>query len=101
MSVRITQKAKEMIINQLKDKKQENIFLRISVQGFGWGGPTFGIALEGSKDENKDYYKEIDGIKVIVEKDLVEQFNGFDIDYATGWFNKGFRIIPGTGGASC
>jgi Fe-S cluster assembly iron-binding protein IscA len=35
MSVRITQKAKEMIINQLKDKKQENMFLRIFVQGFG------------------------------------------------------------------
>ena len=48
-----------------------------------------------------DFFHEINGINVLVEKELLKQFNGFKIDYSDGWFNKGFRIIPGIGGSSC
>ena len=58
-------------------------------------------SLEGLKDENMDFFHEINGINVLVEKELLKQFNGFKIDYSDGWFNKGFRIIPGIGGSSC
>ena len=59
------------------------------------------MTLEGSKSEKKDLINEINEIKVVVEKDLVTQFNGFKIDFSDGWFNKGFRIIPGVGGSTC
>jgi len=59
------------------------------------------MALEGSKNDTKDMLLEINGIKVIVEKDLMKKFNGFKIDYSDGWFNKGYRIISGIGGSIC
>jgi iron-sulfur cluster assembly protein len=90
-----------MIKKQLKDKDRENALLRIFVKGFGWGGPTFGIALEGSKDDTKDHYEEINGLKLIVEKDILNQFHNFHIDYSDGWFSRGFRISAGMGGSSC
>lgn len=59
------------------------------------------MALEGSKSETKDLVEDINGLKVVVEKDLMTQFNGFKIDFSDGWLNKGFTIIPGIGGATC
>jgi iron-sulfur cluster assembly protein len=78
----------------------EDKVLRILIKSFGWGGPVFGIALEELKNE-EDFSNEINGIHVVVEKEILKQYNGFKIDYLDGWFNKGFRIIPGAGGSSC
>lgn len=101
MSINISQKAEEMLKKQLEDKNTKNPFLRIFVKGFGWGGPTFGIALEGSKDDEKDHYEEINGFRILVEKDVLDQYKSFNIDYADSWFGKGFKINAGTGGSSC
>lgn len=101
MSIGITEKAQKIISDKLNHKNKENTFLRIFVQGIGWGGPVFGITLEGSKDNEEDYEEEINEIKVIVNKDLLKQFDSFLIDYSTGWFNKGFSVIPGAGGSHC
>lgn len=45
--------------------------------------------------------EETNGIKAVVEKDLLKQFDGFTIDYSDSWFSKGFRILPGVGGSTC
>ena len=50
-----------------------------------------------------DYMEEVEGIQVIVEKELLEKFNRFTIDYSDRWFRKGFIIVPGVGvgGSPC
>jgi Fe-S cluster assembly iron-binding protein IscA len=58
------------------------------------------MTLEESKNDD-DYFNETNGIKVLVEKDLLKQFKGFKIDYSNSWLTKGFRIIPGAGGSRC
>lgn len=57
--------------------------------------------MEEVKDDNQDYLEEVNGINFIVDRDLLKQFQGFTIEYSDGWFNKGFRIIPGIGGSAC
>lgn len=99
MNIKISEKAQEALNKQIE--KNEDNYLRIFIQGFGWGGPRFGIALAKAKDEDKDYFVKVNDINVVVEKDLMDSFKGFSIDYSSGWFNKGFTIIPGLGQSSC
>lgn len=103
MKIIISEKAQAIIKKQLEDKNREmgDTFLRIFVKGIGWGGPTFGIALEEQKNEEKDYDEEINGLKLLVEKDLLDQYKSFKVDYSDGWFRKGFSIQAGIGGSGC
>lgn len=96
MKISVSEKAQEMIKKQLKDKNKEDSLLRIFIQSMGWGGPSFGIALEGSKNEKEDYSTDINGLQIVVENDILKNFNGFTIDYSDSWLNRGFRIIPGS-----
>ena len=99
MNINISEKAQEAIHKQL-EKKEDN-YLRIFIQGFGWGGPRFGIALDKAKDEANDYIKKVNNINIVVEKSLLDQFNGFTINYSSSWFNKGFTVFPNSGRSSC
>lgn len=59
----------------------------------------FGIALDEQKEN--DYIQENDGIKLVVEKDLLNNYNGFKVDYRKGWLFKGFEVYAKRGGSSC
>lgn len=99
MSITISAKAQEVLNEQFKTN--ENNFFRIFIKGFGWGGPTFGIALDEAKDDEKDHYEKIENLNILVEKDLLGLYKNFSIDYSNGWLNKGFKVVPGLGGSSC
>ncbi|WP_053955751.1 hypothetical protein [Inediibacterium massiliense] len=59
------------------------------------------MALEGSINDEKDYYEEVGGMKVVVEQDLLKKFKSFHIDYVDRWLFKGFKITASYGGSSC
>lgn len=99
MKINISQKAQEALNERLKDDNEN--YLRISIQGFGWGGPKFGIALDKAKDEKNDYIEKVNNINVVIEKQILDQFKNFTIDYSNSWFNKGFTVFPGSGASSC
>lgn len=99
MKINITQKAIEELNKILKDKDMTNKYVRIHIAGFGWGGPSFGLALDELNAD--DLVDESNEIKVIVSKDLIEQFGNFEIDYVDNWLRKGFSVIPDHGGSSC
>ena len=68
-------------LNAIKEKynfDEGNKNVRIFIKGFGWGGPKFGITLDSVKEN--DLKKELSNINIIVEKDLIELYGGFDID---------------------
>lgn len=99
MNINITDKAKEMIKKTLDDKKIENPVIRVYIAGMGWGGPSFGIALDEQKQNDQSV--ENDGVNYVVEDDLINRYGGFDIDYSNNWLSKGFRVSPSRGGSSC
>lgn len=98
MTIDLTEQAKKELIKLLESKDSEKP-LRIYVAGFGWGGPTFGIALDEHKEGDAE--TKIDDLTFLVEKDLTESFNNFKIDYSDNWLRRGFTVIPDGIDASC
>lgn len=87
-------------LNKLKEKRGlTDIIVRVIIKGLGWGGPIFGIALDEQKEN--DYEQENDGIKLVVEESLLNQFQGFKVDYRNGWVFKGFEVYASRNGSSC
>lgn len=89
MNIVLTQKAKEQI-DYMLENKSENLNIRISVKGFGWGGPVLGMALEESYEndtkinqQNIDFYFEesIKGYAAIII-----------IEYIDNDYRKGFKV---------
>ena len=99
MNIKITSEAKKMIQKTLNDKDVTNPVVRIYAAGFGWGGPTFGIALDEQKEN--DYVVKEDGVNYVTEKELIDKYGSFVVDYSNGWLYKGFKIQPSYGGSSC
>ena len=96
MKIRVTEKASEEIKKSMSQKISN---VRILVKGFGWGGPVFGIALDEQNDN--DYVEVIDSKNYIVENELIDVYNGFEIDFRDSFLSKGFYVSPTRGGASC
>ena len=57
-----------------------------------------GVALDEQREN--DYVETQEGITFIVEEDLIDRFKGFEIDYTTSWFSKGFVVKPSSGPVS-
>lgn len=99
MNVNITEKAQEELKRILEKKSSNGKDVRIYVAGVGWGGPSFGIALDEQK-ENDDVTK-IGEYNYLVDKELIETYGTFNVDYTNDWLRKGFHIVPNRGGSSC
>lgn len=99
MKIKVSNKAKEMIQKTIDEKNITEPNIRIYISGIGWGGPTFGIALDEQKDN--DFLEEKDGIKYLVEEELIQKYGGFEIDYSNGWLYRGFHVRPNSGGSFC
>lgn len=98
MVVDVTPVAAEKLKELLKTKETEK-YLKLYIAAFGWGGPTFGLALEEPKDN--DEIIKTDDFNFVMEKDLIEQYGKFTIDYSDNWLKRGFSVIPDRGGSSC
>lgn len=57
-----------------------------------------GITLDELKDN--DYSQDFEDGKLVVDKELLEMFGGFEIDFQKNWFSKGFNVIPNKFGAA-
>lgn len=91
MKINLTNKAKEELI-KIRKEKQTDKPLRIYIAGYGWGGPSFGIALDEHKDG--DLVTQIDDLTFLLEKDFAESFDKFTVDYNDGFLRKGFTVLP-------
>lgn len=97
MNIKLTELAQEELRKQLQSK--DNRSLRLYVAGMGWGGPTFGIALDEQKD--RDEVIKVDDFTFLLDEDMRANFDDFNIDYSNNWLRRGFNIRAGRGGSSC
>ena len=93
MSIEITQLAQEELRKVLESKNNFNRSLRIYIAGMGWGGPSFGIALDEQKDG--DEVVKIDDFTFLLDKDMMNNFSDFNIDYSNNWLRRGFQVRAG------
>lgn len=98
MKVDVTERAQEELKKVIKSKDTGKP-LRIYIAAFGWGGPSFGLALDELKEG--DAKAEVGEYTFLLEEDLVDSFGAFTIDYNDNWLRKGFTVIPDRGGSSC
>ena len=96
MKIKVTDRATEEILSSVGERTTD---VRILVKGYGWGGPVFGIALD-EQTEN-DYAMKIGDQNFVVENELIDVYQGFEIDFQDNWFSKGFTVRATYGGSSC
>lgn len=94
MKINVTAKASDKL-KELMEEKNTDKHLRIFVAGYGWGGPTIGLALEEPKDD--DIKVEVNDLNFTVENGLGDTFNVLTVDYSDSWMKRGFSVIPGRG----
>lgn len=91
MIIDLTQRASEEL-KKIIEAKQTDKPLRIYVAGYGWAGPTFGIALDEHKEG--DIETKVEDFTFLMDGLLQENFDKFTIDYNDNWLRKGFTVIP-------
>ena len=98
MKINLSDKAKEKL-DELFPKMESDKALRLYVAAYGWGGPSFGMALEEPEDTDLRYT--VDGYDFIVEEGFDQVYQGFEIGYTDSLLRKGFTVTPARGGSSC
>lgn len=91
MVIDLTPKASEELVKIVESKKTDKL-LRIYIAGYGWGGPSFGLALDERKEG--DIETKVDNFTFLVEEGLEESFGKFTVDYSDNWLRRGFTVIP-------
>jgi Fe-S cluster assembly iron-binding protein IscA len=72
---------------------------RIMINGFGWGGPVFGLVQDEQTSE--DHVEIVEDIKFIVHEDLLNQFGTFKVDFISNFFRKSFVVSTGNHTGTC
>ena len=72
MVINLTNKAKEKL-NELFPEMEQNKALRIYIAGYGWGGPSFAMALEEPNDTDLKF--SLDGYDFVMEKEFEQVYS--------------------------
>ena len=91
MIIDLTTTATEELKKVIETKESKKP-LRIYIASYGWGGPTFGIALDEQKEE--DLTIEVEDLKFVIDKELSDGFSKFKVDYSDNWLKRGFSVTP-------
>jgi Fe-S cluster assembly iron-binding protein IscA len=95
--MKITEEAKRMLSGILDENPGKS--LRIVFQGFGWGGPRLGLALDEPKE--KDLKLHVNDVEVLMEEQVKPFTTGQVLDYLNSSAGSGFVIVPASGKACC
>lgn len=98
MEIKLTSSAAEELKNKIEELGGKKA-VRIYLAGMGWGGPTYGLTLD--EPRNTDNIYEIEGVKILFDKEASRYSNGFEIDYRNSIFGKRFSVSQLYGGGSC
>lgn len=96
MKFKITEEAFVQLENRYMNPERA---FRVMINGFGWGGPIFSVVLDEQLEE--DYLEDYKGIKFVVNKDILDQFGSFKVDFKSNMFRKAFVVTSEYGGGHC
>ncbi len=85
----VTNKASEVILDLLKDKKA-GASIRVFLNA-GCSGPSLGMALDDANAE-ADQVISAGGATFVIEKDLLNQVKPINIDFITTSQGAGFKL---------
>ncbi|GGG24613.1 hypothetical protein GCM10007425_18940 [Lysinibacillus alkalisoli] len=98
--VMITEEASFRIKEMMEHNEEQDAFLRISVNGGGCSGLSYGMTFDQNSQEN-DVLDEQFGIAIIVDKEDAAILEGTKVDYKQSLMGGGFTIDNPNAIASC
>lgn len=98
MKIDITMSAKTELQKVLESKNTEKP-LRIYIAAYGWGGPSFGLALDEPKDDDEQLV--VDEFNFVIENGLSDNYEKFTVDYSDNWLRRGFNVTPDRSDEGC
>ena len=100
MTIKVTDAARDEVLDQMKGSGYRNPVLRINMTGAGWGGPRLGLVLD-ELDEKEGAAIVVNDVNVVYDgrlKNYIDVKSGITIDYRKDRWGSGFVIL---GGSSC
>lgn len=96
----VTKKAAEKILEMAKEEKKQDYGLKLFVFPGGCSGLQYGMDFE-KKASKTDITFEQHGVKVFVEKEILDYLKGTKIDFVESEHGSGFKIDNPNVQSSC
>jgi iron-sulfur cluster assembly protein len=98
--IKVTETAKEKVLNLMNEEGSENSFIRVGVVGGGCSGLLYNLTFDNKlKEDDKEF--EDNGVKVVVDKKSYLYLIGITLDYSGGLNGKGFVFINPNADRTC
>ena len=99
MMFQVSEKASEMIKDYLKDK-EANLTVRVMMHEGGWSGPSLGLALDESHDDDEVFTDR--EVTYVMDKTLFDRVKPVAVDYVSTPRGSGFKLSSNMdAGAGC
>lgn len=96
----LTEAAASHVKEMMKANEEENALLRVSVNGGGCSGLSYGMGFAHEVEENDMQFEQY-GIQLLVNKEDAAILRGTKIDYKESLMGGGFTIDNPNAIASC
>ena len=97
-SLRLTERAVEMLKTTLRRQRVAGHGLRVSVVGGGCSGLQYHLELQEAPAPG-DTVLQRDGVRIFVDEASRRHLDGVTLDYVTGLHGAGFKFLPTSLGA--
>lgn len=96
MKIHLDEAAKNALINSLKEQNKSAV--RLTIAGFGWGGPNLSVVLDEQKED--DVLVNVDGIDFVANEDEEFVFEDCTVSYKKTFFGETFKVVSAAFGES-
>ncbi|MFP4977323.1 HesB/IscA family protein [Paenibacillus sp. CN-4] len=98
--INISETAAEQLKTMLASQEVPNMFLRLGVTPGGCSGFSYAMGFD-DKETDADIYMDVQGLKVVVEKENLRYLDGLEIDFEESGMTGGFTIHNPNAIATC
>jgi iron-sulfur cluster assembly protein len=98
--IKVTESAKEKVINLMNEEGSKNSFIRVGVVGGGCSGLLYNLTFDNKMKEDDKEFQD-NGVKVVVDKKSYLYLIGITLDYSGGLNGKGFVFINPNADRTC
>lgn len=100
LMINISETAAEQLKTMLASQEVPNMFLRLGVTPGGCSGFSYAMGFD-DKETDADIYMDVQGLKVVVEKENLRYLDGLEIDFEESGMTGGFTIHNPNAIATC
>lgn len=88
--IKVSPQAQKEILKTVADAPGSKV-VRIFVAGYGWGGPSLGLALDEQQETDK--VEQCDGFQVVINEQLFKDCGGVRIDLISSpWLGERLQV---------